>query len=359
MQQGELNQVINGNISTLHKGKGYFSLPITSDASYSLDVPTSNGQNWYRVNIDTNISSTNVTFEVLNDNKVLDNEEDLLLMIRSSANVRSNDTYVISVMNKERTLFSEQIQLNPSESTLMSISHKNFSLMNGGILEVALHRMSDDIVFFCGTPELYRTAPSIYYWKEYQGSILFFKKPSEVLDLRISTDKDIYEPGEQVTYTVEVYNTTTGALVSDVDTYVSMRVTDETVFNQIPQRKQPPSFATQIYIENEIYLENYEQNYANYYVDKLFDTSASDTEIAQQNFNLALLLGIQAWRLGQMDLPYIQYYKNTYLEIENEEFKAALQRLYSDVIQEDYEIMWAMEAEEMAFDDAAAGDAAV
>ena len=56
-------------------------------------------------------------------------------------------------------------------------------------------------------------------------------------------------PGEEVQYTVTVSDSNN----QRQDAYVSITVTDDSVFQQLEERKQPPSFAARLYIENEIY----------------------------------------------------------------------------------------------------------
>lgn len=41
--------------------------------------------------------------------------------------------------------------------------------------------------------------------------------------------------------------------VTDFNSYVSMRVTDDSVFAKIEDKKQPPSFGAQVYLEHEVF----------------------------------------------------------------------------------------------------------
>lgn len=91
---------------------------------------------------------------------------------------------------------------------------------------------------------------SITRWFLPIGEISFFKKPSKTLRLEIETAKSVYAPGDQVDFQVRCVNSSTGAAIPDC--YVSVTVTDDSVFQKIEERKQPPSFAARVYLENEV-----------------------------------------------------------------------------------------------------------
>jgi len=78
---------------------------------------------------------------------------------------------------------------------------------------------------------------------------LVFKKPAENLKIQVKTDKPLYAPGDQVNYEVTVTNTTTN---QRVDAYVSIVVTDDSVFSKVEERKQPASLASRVLLENEV-----------------------------------------------------------------------------------------------------------
>lgn len=59
------------------------------------------------------------------------------------------------------------------------------------------------------------------------GEILFFKKPSNTLELSISTDDSSYAPGDTVEYSVFVKDG--GRTVND-GAFISVTATDESVF---------------------------------------------------------------------------------------------------------------------------------
>lgn len=93
-------------------------------------------------------------------------------------------------------------------------------------------------------------------WFQPCGEALVFLKPSDILKVVVSTDKTIYSPGDTVNYEVQVLNITTNQPASG-DAYLSISVTDDSVFAQVEPRLQPPSLAARVYLENEVYRVNY------------------------------------------------------------------------------------------------------
>lgn len=64
-----------------------------------------------------------------------------------------------------------------------------------------------------------------------KGEILFFKKPSMFLDVEITTDKDTYQPGDEVKFTVKVTQNNTNASADVGDIFLSLYATDDSVFD--------------------------------------------------------------------------------------------------------------------------------
>ncbi len=82
------------------------------------------------------------------------------------------------------------------------------------------------------------------------------------------------------------------------DVIVSLTVTDDSVFSKIEDRKQPASLGASVYLENEVYKNDYEVYYANQYINHWFDESLKDSK----DSNLDLLLGVQGWRAYYFDI---------------------------------------------------------
>ena len=145
-------------------------------------------------------------------------------------------------------------------------------------------------------------------WLKPIGEINFFKKPSKTLKVSVTTDKAIYAPGDQVTYTVSVQALNSKGVwaPTTVSTYVSVTVTDDSVFQLIDDLRQPPSLASRTYLENEVKVgDNQEFLYANQYVEHWYSNS---TAPSSSDSNLELLLGVQGWRFRVFD------YQNIYTQ---------------------------------------------
>ena len=79
----------------------------------------------------------------------------------------------------------------------------------------------------------------------------------------------MYAPGDEVQWSVAIYDTFTQMLTTDPNTYVSIRVTDDSVFSKIEEKKQPPSFAAQVYLEHEVFNNDFQFYYAGEYLEHL------------------------------------------------------------------------------------------
>jgi hypothetical protein len=77
--------------------------------------------------------------------------------------------------------------------------------------------------------------PDIALWREPKGELLFFLKPSETLQVEISTDKSVYAPGNKVKFSVKILNKDNKKL-SLKKTFVSIVVTDDSVFNRVEDK---------------------------------------------------------------------------------------------------------------------------
>jgi hypothetical protein len=94
-------------------------------------------------------------------------------------------------------------------------------------------------------------------------------------------------PGDEVNYEINIYDSDTGKLVKNREVIVNVVATDDSVFTKIEDRKQPASFGTAVYIENEVAKNDYELYYANQYIDHWFQSGSSSNDR-----NLELLLSI-------------------------------------------------------------------
>jgi hypothetical protein len=96
-----------------------------------------------------------------------------------------------------------------------------------------------------------------------KGEILVFQKPSNTLDIQIITEKQTYSPGNLVSFDVTVRDRLTQKLITDRDTFISVTVTDDSVFTKVEDRKLPPSIGAAVYLEKEVCKNSNELYYSN------------------------------------------------------------------------------------------------
>jgi len=126
--------------------------------------------------------------------------------------------------------------------------------------------------------------------EDFRGKIilekLIFYKPSGVVSGIIKTDKDIYEPGDNVTLSIKGYTT------SNEDVYASIVVSDLSSYLKVPTFKQQPNIQDMVYLEKEIkQLNNVIDEF--YYSDQFLSLTSND-----HDQNLDVLLNTQSWRRG-------------------------------------------------------------
>lgn len=93
--------------------------------------------------------------------------------------------------------------------------------------------------------------PDVIDWQIPKGECLFFIKPKEVLKVEITTDSDVYAPGSQVNFEVKVLNQA-GLLNVALPSYISVFVTDESIFYKLEPKDQPASFAAGLYLQYDL-----------------------------------------------------------------------------------------------------------
>lgn len=69
------------------------------------------------------------------------------------------------------------------------------------------------------------------YYSDPRGELLFFVKPKDILHVNISTGQEVYKPGDLVEFQVRVLNPQRGPSGALMDQYVSVVVTDDSVFH--------------------------------------------------------------------------------------------------------------------------------
>jgi hypothetical protein len=95
----------------------------------------------------------------------------------------------------------------------MTIKASDFNIINGGVLQVNVFELDANILStITPTPFAASNGPmipsTIAPLFHNQGEILFFKKPSQIVNVEITTDKSTYKPGDLVNFGVAVSNIT-------------------------------------------------------------------------------------------------------------------------------------------------------
>ncbi|CDW79846.1 a-macroglobulin complement component [Stylonychia lemnae] len=262
--------------------------------------------------------------------------------------MKNTNLYLLDIKIKDQPLYSEQYKFEPNKNTTISIKANLFPVVNGGIFTVQLRKLgaefySDYQYYYARKDNLYVTtqnesqvrpwdtdqfsylpADVLISWFEFKGEITFFKKPSKTLKVTVTTDKAIYLPGEQVNYTVKVIDAQTNQ-VSKENVYVSLIVTDDSVFTKLEDRKQPPSLAARVLLENEILkTDDSEFYWGNQYVEHWFTSNA-----ASNDQNIELLFGVQGWRYKLFDTESIVRMTSTNFQGYDETTKQAIQQLFA------------------------------
>jgi hypothetical protein len=136
---------------------------------------------------------------------------------------------------KERILVQKEFNLSKNVNITLDLK-STVSLPNGGIMSVNLYKVADSYYHFndssnanndSTTDKDYQIVSS---WLEPRGETLVIQKPSNTLDVQITTEKSTYSPGDQVNYEVTIRDRKTQRVVSDRDVIVSLTATDESVF---------------------------------------------------------------------------------------------------------------------------------
>ena len=345
-------------ISTDHRGKGVFEFTPVTDKQYMLEVEIE-GTVLERELFVYGLEYNEVNFRLKNKDKVLENNEDLKLEMEFNDNFLDDSLYILQVNIKERTIYSEQFELSNDKKLSKTIDSSLFDAPNGGTFQVNLYRLTEDFIAYAEymrengyesddssrggeidgidwieveepveiiaqtepsstSPPIEPSSkrPDIINWNEPKGEILFFKKPADFLrmDVEIVGNKDTYAPGDLVEFEVTISDNT--LFDSKQDTFLSVTVTDDSVFSRIEDKLQPPTFGSAIYLAYDVLNHNYQFQYPNEYVEHIFlekDVDYSSDE------NLDLLLSIQQWRYGIFELPYIQQLRDDFYEMTDEE----------------------------------------
>ena len=182
------------------------------------------------------------------------------------------DVYILGIYNKEKPLHLEQFSFTPNQSFEFEFASDLLNLTNGGVLRLALFRVLRPLIWYDRFESLtqgkqkinytsplanitnetsssatanntystrtYIEDPFFVYYSIPRGEFLFFKKPAGILNVTITTDKEVYMPGDLVNFEVKVqddpaFNSSNGKPPIN---YVSVVATDNSVFSLLPSK---------------------------------------------------------------------------------------------------------------------------
>lgn len=89
-----------------------------------------------------NDSKGEISFSILNTNKIIKNGENLQLVFYTNSLMNYSETYILYIKLKEQVLYYEDMSLNKSQTVYKNLSSEFFPLINGGILTVSLQKIS-------------------------------------------------------------------------------------------------------------------------------------------------------------------------------------------------------------------------
>jgi len=122
---------------------------------------------------------------------------------------------------------------------------------------------------------------------------LIFRKAPNELKFEIITNKEVYQPGERVSFNVNSFDKNG----KPVPSYFNVCVTDDTVLEMVDRREQPPRLPVLVYFSSE--------------VDRLEDSHVYlDEKNPKSNVAVDLMLGTQGWRRFAFINPK-NYFENT------------------------------------------------
>lgn len=239
-------------------------------------------------------ATAEITMRVLNMNKVLRGNDNLELQFQTNSLISSSEAYLVKVQARDLVIYQEQIILNPRAIRNITIAGTSLPLVNGGVLIVALQRLTADLRTYATNPPIVTNSTTnetslpnaasatVQRWFTDKAQVLIYKAPAEVLRAAVRPNKRVYNPGEQVTFDV-VLTSSTGRVIPATEDF---QVTVEAVENS--QVNNPINNIASSQLQGEILAADLANS--NDYTNAILGTG--DARI------LDLVLGTQGWRYG-------------------------------------------------------------
>jgi hypothetical protein len=270
--------LILSNIVSKHRGKGVFEFKPLASKRYFLEITLANKdvkKIEVKNNLDEGVSAkAEIYFQIDNVNKAVIPGEDLEVTFRSN-NYPATNTYLYVVKEKERNLYVGVLTIDANMEEKRFIPSKYFNKLNGGVFTLALMKLSNEIqIDLLGKDYAKILDPNSLSstWFTNKGEVLFFKVFDMNVKLEITTEEALYTPGSEVNFSVKVLDKETDSIYRKDDFYMTITVTDDSVFDKLEQAiSSPPSIGTNVLLVHELNLKNYELRYASEYIDALYE----------------------------------------------------------------------------------------
>ncbi|CAI2360674.1 unnamed protein product [Moneuplotes crassus] len=283
-KDGENEKVVVSLVSSKYHGRGDFELFAEQDTVYYLNYRGVHHM------LDPDKFNQNFKYQSSKQSRRLKNSCKLcarqccilryqLPKCCTKPNCRSHSVNI----KKNVLLHTQKVSVNKSELKIR-VPVSKLGLPNGGVISVNIYEPqhpAENSVLLENFPYLI------------VAEALAFVVPSQTLQVKVQTDKELYSTGDEVNYTVTVYNSTTGEQVSD-DVYIDLSVTDLTPFLEIESKRQPPSLVSSVYLQKEVNIT------------KEYEFLNTNEILGEAKEKLELLIGTQKWRLFKLD-PRIQF----------------------------------------------------
>ena len=261
------SNVIHQSIATVHQGRGRFEVTPKMDHEYFLKVltPPNLSANCFPL---PPVTSNGISVILHSDNIAAGTELVFTLHVTDKVDLSNGLTLTLL---KDVTIFPEcPIPLNittPGSHTITIPLSSHTQVF--GVITLQVAAASDFVLF---------------------EKLIFFKPIAEhQLNIRIETDKEIYQPGEEVELTVIATN----ALNEPVETLLGITVSDESVYQMLSESQHRPRFPETLLLADEV--EN--ELGGSIYLPQYYNRSGSQSSIRNDtSLLLDLLLSQQSWR---------------------------------------------------------------
>eukprot|EP00347_Sterkiella_histriomuscorum_P009235 403342001 len=238
--------LMDKNLSSTYTGIGVFNINPASGFQYFLEFSIDSTDILIRREIQflnnngmSYDSNSEITFNILNSNKIIENNDEIKLQFQTNNNMINSDWYAIYVKQKERILYYQELQFNKSSTKSFSIMGEFLQILNGGVVSISLKKVNSTFINWykkISDPKNTILQPPSENWLIYKGEIKILLKPAQQLKVQIQTDKSQYLPGDLVSYNISILDSN-GQLFKNSDSYINLIVSDLNEIESLPSQK--------------------------------------------------------------------------------------------------------------------------